>query len=250
MLMYIPNMKQIQEKKSKRYPLFTKKERDYLQGKISFSRVRKAQFHDILEERFDEFLKDLELLQNSENLEIWRNIKAPKYKRQFIDTYRFNNVFSTWKRTYPDKICRIKTRKKKIRILYWLEHDMSERIDERLFHSSFLFRQLRIQIPEDDKKLLVDAYERQNILPYKKENAITLQEIKNRLNRKSKIITPDTTFQTIILNNYKNPKNQQIHKIIERTKKSLEKKLAGCDSGILHWEIEPKLHSDDYQDSI
>ena len=120
----------------KRPALFTENERSYLRGKSSMSRTRKSKFLGELDFRFDELLKDLELIRRSENLRSWRNLRSYKYSHYFLGVEYFSDLFSDWERSYPDIIHRIRKRKQ---VKYWLElvrHN--DRIDDRMFKSEFL----------------------------------------------------------------------------------------------------------------
>lgn len=179
-----------QSSKSRRIALFSENERLYLQGRLSYNRIRKSQFHHDLEIRFDEFLKDLELLRTSENLKNWRLLRKEKYKKYFLDSHFFMNIFLDWKQTYPTALRTIPKHVDGKKIMhYWLDPQTTIfNIDERVFEPEFLFRRLK-NIEDSHKRFFVLAYENGGILPYARNDAITFDEVKRRLSGESKVRT-------------------------------------------------------------
>jgi hypothetical protein len=239
-------MIQKQSQKTRRLALFSENERDYLNGKYNKSSVRRSQFYHDLEIRFDELLKDLELIRNSEKLKTWKFLRRRKYHNYFLTSHYFVNIFSDWKIAYPDQLHKIKKKKK---ILYWLKRvSYDGRIDDRLLNSDYLFRRIRTEISENDKKSLLQAYEKQNVLPLSKEDAVTLEEIKKRLNGESKIKTNITVIENAKENTFKDIRNQKIYKIVtmheKRSLKSLNKKLALYDSHVTRYFVDPYYHAE------
>lgn len=233
-------MKKKQASKTKRLALFSETDRDYLQGTYSKSIVSKSQFHHNLDERFDELLKDLELIRNSEKLKNWRILRRPKYYNYFLNSNFFANIFSDWKIVYPFTLHRIKVNKKEV---YWLEIiPLNNRIDKRLFNKDNLFRRIHNDLSRYEKELLLLAYHKQNILPLKKKDAKTLKEIEKKLNEKSKNKTNIISIENAVETIYKDPRNQAIDKTVKKTLKSLEKRLSKYDSKINLYDIQPMFH--------
>jgi hypothetical protein len=237
-------MKTNKARKSSRLALFSETDRLYLKGKISKDRVGKSQFHSNLDKRFEALLEDLALLTKSSNLKSWRKTRAWKYHAEFHEANYFFYLFSDFDYGYSSLVRRIsKGRGKSKKQLYWLDRRPmnNQRINERIFNKNYLFRAPRLNLTTQDKELFLKAYHNQGILPDKKEDAITLDEIKKRLSGKSKVRTNEKEISTL-RDNFQDERNYQIAKVLERYRKKIDKVLAKYDSSIKKWDVHPDYH--------
>lgn len=224
-------MRKKQAQKTSRLALFSENERDYLKGKKTMDIVRKSQFHHILDQRFDALLKDLDLLGHSDKLKSWRSLRAWKYNYHLEATNYFNTLFSDIQRGYQSAIRRVSTGKgKNKKSLYWLDNNPinDTKIDERIFNSNFLFRHVKIELTENDKKIFLQAVENGGILGFKKEDAINMIEIKRRLSGESKIRTNEKkyTMKELADEDYENFKKiKKLEKMIDKKMLSLSKSV-------------------------
>jgi len=244
-------MKKKQALKTSRMALFTKNELEYLKGKQKFDTVRKSQFHHNLDLRFDELLKDLELLGRSEKLKSWRSLRKSKYRRNIKESDYFRYLFSDIQPGYQAAIRRIsKNKGKNKKSIYWIDHSPTKdtRIDERVFKKDFLFRHIKIELTSEDRDLFLRAYNHGNILPFKKEYAISIDEIKKRLSGESQSSVNNIPIKNITKKTFKDPRNLEIISIIEkhrkRSIKALNKKLSKFDSKIMRYLVNPRLHGE------
>ena len=240
-----------QAQKSSRLALFSENECAYLKGKKPLNTVRKSQFHHDLDLRFDALLKDLELIKKSKYLKAWKSLRAFKYNIYFKEANYFLNLFMDIEKGYQLALRRISSGKgKHKKHRYWLDLSplKDKKIDERIFNSEFLFRHIREGLSDKDKKLLLRATDNQGILPLKKKDAISLDEIKKRLSGESKVRINVVRIKTVTKDTFKDPRNYEINKIIEkhkkRNEKALNKKLAKYDSKIMCYLLSPSFHGE------
>lgn len=217
-------MRKKQAQKTSRLALFSENERDYLKGKKTMGIVRKSQFHHILDQRFVALLKDLDLLGRSSKLKPWRSLRAWKYNYHLEATNYFNTLFSDVQRGYQSAIRRVSTGKgKNKKHGYWLDNSPMKdtKIDERIFNSDFLFRHVKIELTENDKKIFLQAVENGGILGFKKEDAINMIEIKRRLSGESKIRTNEKKYTMKELAD----EDYETFKKIKKLEKMIDKKM-------------------------
>ncbi|HUT06293.1 MAG TPA: hypothetical protein VMW74_06360 [Nitrosopumilaceae archaeon] len=232
------NKKQVQ--RSSRLALFSENERRYLRGKRPLSYVMKSQLHHNLDQRFDALMEDLNLLNKSPQLKPWRSLRSWKYRTEFTEVNYFSNLFSDVEYGYQSAIRRItKGKGKHKKSLYWLDRSPTkiQKIDERIFNSSYLFRHIKIKLTEHDKKLFLDAYHNQSIFPDNKKDAITIDEIKKRLTGVSKIRTNEEKVK-ISKDTFQDPRDYAIFKVRERYIKKINKILKKFDSQITQFRVD------------
>lgn len=236
---------QNEARKTIRLSLFSENERNYLKGKKTMGRVIKSQFHHNLDKRFEALLKDLELIHKTPHLKAWKRLHADNYHMYFQTVNYFSNLFSSVEKGYVSALRRISSGKNK---KYWLDHAplKDKRIDERVFDPNFLFRHVRSGLNDNDKRLFLKAFDVPGILPTKKEEAITLKEIKKRLSGESKTRSDTILINSITKDTFSDSRNYKIWSIIEKHKKrnykALNKKLSQYDSKIIQYVVSPYLH--------
>lgn len=235
-------------RKTARLALFSENERRYLKGKQEYSNVMKSKFHKDLDHRFNALIEDLEMMQSSSKLQLWKIHRSFKYDQYFRRMNYFSNLFPHAEVFYVNALRQIKIKKGVYK--YWQDNTPLDdiRIDKRSFEPGFFFRHCRnlLNDPNDEKaatrKTLLEAFHHQGILPTKKEDAITFEEIKNRLAGKSKIrsnikqITRDEFYKQ------SDPRNREIDKIVDVYTKKLNKKLAELDSRVTRVIFSPNYH--------
>jgi len=240
-----------QAQKSSRLALFSENERAYLNGKKFFDTVGKSQFHHNLDLRFDALLKDLDLLRRSKKLRSWRSLRARYYDHYFRMANYFVGMFIDVSQAYQSAIRHFyRGKEKNKKSYYWLDQSSlkDKKIDERVFSSKHLFRHIKKELSEKDKNTLLRSYQNQGILPLKKEDATPLQEIKKRLSGESKVRTNVKQITKVTKDTYKDSRNYEIYKIIEkhrrRSIKALNKKLTKYDSKIIQYLVNPFFHGE------
>lgn len=243
--------------KTPRLALFSENEREYLHGRADFDTVRKSQFYHNLDLRFYALLRDLELLGHSAKLKSWRSFRASNYKSRIKKSNYFEDLFSDIEHGYESAIHRIsKNKGKNKKIIYWIDHSPIERarrtkptkIDERVFNKDWLFRHIKKKLTDSEEKLFLRAYNHGNILPFKKEDAISIDEIKKRLSGESQSRANNIPIKNITEKTFKDPRNLEIISIIEkhrkRSIKALNKKLSKFDSKIMRYLVNPHFHGE------
>jgi len=188
----IDSKKRKRRNKTPRLALFSENERLYLKNKNDFDKVMRSKFYKDLDLRFKALIEDLELLQRSSKLNVWKEFRSYRYDRYFRQFNYFSNLFPHAKIFYVNALRQIRVKKEIYR--YWIDNAPlnDARIDERSFNPDHFFRHCRnlLNDPNDEKittrKILLDAFHNQGILPTKKKDAITFKEIKERLSGKSK----------------------------------------------------------------
>lgn len=240
-----------QAQKTSRLALFSENDRIYLKGNKSLDTVRKSQFHHNLDLRFDALLKDLELIKKSKRLKSWKSLRAFKYNIYFNTVNYFSDLFIDIEKGYQLALRHVsKGKGKNKKYFYWLDSSplKDSKIDERIFNSEFLFRHVRTGLTNNDKKLLLKAVDNQGILPLKKGDAISLNEIKKRLSGESKVRTNVKQITKVTKDTYKDSRNYEIYKIIEkhrrRSIKALNKKLTKYDSKIIQYLVNPSFYGE------
>ena len=239
-----------QARKSKRVALFSENDKLFLKGRKSFDRKQKHEFFKNLDQRFDELLKNLELMKRSKSLNSWKAFRVWRYHAWFGQDM-IRQAFDNTQRIYVESIKHFpKGKGRKKQYFYWLDRGPLNynRIDDRAFDSEFLFRHIRTGLTDTDKKLFLRAVDTQGILPVKKSDAISLDEIKKRLSGESIVRTNVRQVPTVTQDTFKDKRNYDINKIIEkhkkRNEKTLNKKLAKYDSKIMRYLVCPSFHGE------
>ena len=242
---------QKQARKSKRVCLFSENEKKFLKGKKSYDRKMKHEFFKNLDLRFDELLKDLALMNKSKSINSWKAFRRWRFSAWFNQDM-IRQAFDNTQRIYVERMKSVtKGKGKSKRHFFWLdEKPLSDnKIDDRAFNSKFLFRGMRNLDNvwfETSGKILLKAYHNQGILPNKKDDRITLDEIKKRLTGKSKIRTNIKQIRNINKDIFKDSRNFEIKNIIDkhikRSFKLLNKKLKKYDSEIKRYLVDPSYH--------
>jgi hypothetical protein len=232
-----------QARKTKRLALFSENEKKYLKGKTTFDTVRKSQFHHNLDQRFDALLDDLELLRRSKNLKAWRSLRTGRYSPYFTDPNHFQSLFSDFDYGYPEALRRVsKGKGKHKKSLFWLDRSpVSDKIDERIFDSNYLFRHVKKWLTDIDKELFLKAYRNQDILPINKDKAISIEEIKNQLSGKSKIRTNVVQIPNPTVDDFDDSDEFEVYKLIQKHKKRhvkmLNKKLEKYEFKVMKYDV-------------
>jgi len=244
-------MKKKQAQKTSRLALFSENDRAYLQGKRSYDTIRKSQFHHDLDQRFNALLKDLELIHKTEYLKAWKSTRAFRYNIYFHETNYFATLFSNVERGYQSVLRQVSSGKgKKRKHRYWIDHSplKDNKIDERIFNKDFLFRHIKIEITEEDKKLLLLAVDTQGILPSKEDEAITIEEIKKRLTGESKIRTNEEQIKVVTKETFKDLRDWEIYSTVEKhvkhNRKALDKKLKKYGKKTMKYLVVPFYHGE------
>jgi hypothetical protein len=176
-------MKKKRKPKSKRLALFSENEREYLHGRGDFDTVGKSQFHKKLTERFEALLDDLDLLQNSKKLKLWRSVMEPKYNMRFKASNYFEELFSDIEYDYRSRFHVISKGKSNKKIRYfWLDHNpwKTYKMDGRIFNEMNLFQALKKELTDSERELFLRGYH-SSIFPTGPKDAISIEEIKKRL---------------------------------------------------------------------
>lgn len=232
-------------KKTSRIALLSDTERKYLKNENSvfseepeINKVIKSRFYRELDNRFEQLFKDLEVIQRSKKLRIWKSYKI-RFNMYLQNVNYFQNLFSDVFTLYVNGIRRKRISNGKYK--YWQDNSPlnDSRIDERAINSEHLFRRIK-NLDESSKQILLKAFKIQGILPTTKEDAITLKEIQDRLSGKSKIRSNVKTvsYEEVIKDN---PRNKEIIKIQRKYWRILNKKLIPYDSKVIQLWLD--LHS-------
>lgn len=244
-------MKQKKAQKTSRMAILSENDRAYLQGKKSLDYVRKSQFHSVLDQRFNALLKDLELIHKTEYLKAWKSTRAIRYDIYFKEANYFATLFSNVEKGYQSVLRHVSSGKGKRRThKFWLDHSplKDKKIDERIFNKDFLFRHIKKEITESDKKLLLKAVDISGILPSKEDEAITIEEIKKRLSGESKIRTNEERIKNVTKHTFQDHRNWEIYSIVkkhqEHNRKILDKKLKKFDTKCMKYLVTPFFHAE------
>ncbi len=179
-------------KRSRRDALLTEGEKLLLKEEDINSKSKSKLFRK-LDRRFETLLKDLDIIQTSPQLEIWRQMKKYQFNSEFETISRKFDELSGggFKRIYLDRIRDVKKDGKKF---FWLEKHSGEQIldrtvtkkkpyyTERIFFPKNIFRGLKLG--QKDEAVLMEAY-RGGLLPTQKTNALDSKQLLTKIKRAS-----------------------------------------------------------------
>jgi len=175
------------QERSKRGVFLTDKEFELLQ-KGHMAPKPRSKLHEKLDEKFPLLLDEIELISQSIVLEPWREIKRRQYLSEFK---KIGKIFlelsdeETFKETHIDLIrtsnktgevveyCQVKYDPKDQKNFYYTD---------RIFDEDYVLRGIKAR-PEV-KKLLLKGYKK-GIIPSNKKIALTIEEIKNQMKKRS-----------------------------------------------------------------
>lgn len=240
--------------RTKRHPLFTETDRQYLNGKKSRKSDLTSRFHRELDEHFKELLYDLDLLRRSPKLRLWRTLRAPRFLHYFNPENHFSDLFYDVEPIIYTSI--IKRRKKgkgeNRKYYYWQEPLPFKKIDTRILNSERMFNRFIVKPRVELKKLLLNAYDKK-ILPDTHEKAISEDEIKNILSddealqkyrdretKKTKTLffksTPPDVDKIIV------QKKKNVRKSLDKKLKKMGYKIGRCDITVLKITENEKIY--------
>jgi len=234
--------------------LLSKKDRDYLTGKINVNRKYKHRFLKDLSIRYLNLIKDLEIIkkddQKREILGNWK-LKNRISLRDYAHGDLFWASFSKWEiipeRTYVSKIHREKKGRKGISF-YWIEEKkLNELRDDeinKILEPDYLFTLIkRVKINDEDKKILIQGYE-EGVIPISKDKMISIIEIKKRILEKYSPVTKEDK-RKLMTEVEQDPRNKKILEIYNSKEfgtlyKKMNKLLEPYESKIV--QVQPYLH--------
>ena len=186
-------------------------------------------------------------MHSSSKLQLWKKIRSFKYDQYFKQINYFSDLFPHAEVCYVNALRQIKIKKV---YKYWQDNTPLNdiRINEKSFHSDYFFRHCTsLGNDQDDeklsiKKILLEAYHHQGILPTEKKEAVTFKEIRDRLSGKSKTRSNIKQISREEFYQESDPRNREIDKIVDKYTKKLNKKLAELNSRVVRVTFIPDYH--------
>jgi len=213
-----------QAQKTKRLAIFSENDKKYLKGIRKLDTKMKSKFHKELNIRFNELLRDLELIARSDKLDVWRShnrIKLEVYSKTNI----FEQMLSNSQIMYVDTIRHKKLGKKDF---FWVDVKPREntRMDKRILQPQFLLRNMYGNPKEKFGDKLIEAYEKR-LIPINKKEAISEKELRLLLSNKKKLKTHrEISLKELEKEDFEQAeKMRKAQKIVNKYKKKLNERL-------------------------